>query len=109
MLIVVLYITESFLVLQIRRPNKSLIKAFKEDHNLTLYLVLIALILILLALMYIPYLQVSLKFTIDGIPYTFSLMYLTALDWVVILIISFSCVVSFEGVKYFSRKKGIVF
>ncbi|MFX1275974.1 MAG: cation-translocating P-type ATPase [Promethearchaeota archaeon] len=111
MLMVVLFFCESFLVLQIRRPNKSLIRAFKEDHNTFLYSILLFLFCLLIALMYIPYFQILLKFTSDEEPYiyTFSLMYLTALDWLVCFLISLICIVSFEFVKYFSRRKGIVF
>ncbi len=109
MLMVVLFICESFLILQIRRPNKSVIKAFKEDHNIMIYIIFLVLFSLLLALMYIPYLQVNLTMTLDGKPYTFSLMYLTALDWLVCLIISLFCIISFEIIKYISRRRGIIF
>jgi Ca2+-transporting ATPase len=105
MVMVVLFITESLLVLQIRRPNKSLIRSFKEDKNNMIYLILAFLFLILLALMYIPGAQVTLA----NINWNFCLMYLNALDWVVCIGIAMICIVSFEVVKYFAREKGIVF
>ncbi len=101
MLMVVLFFCESFLVLQIRRPNKSLIQSTKEDSTKFMYLLIGLLFAALLAIMYIPGLQT------DGINFKF--MYLTALDWLVCFLISLICIVTFEIVKWEARKRNISF
>lgn len=105
MLMVTLYFCESFLVLQIRRPNKSLIKSIKEDSTRFMYLLIGFLFFVFLALMYIPGVQVTLAEW--GLNFRF--MFLTAWDWLVCFSISLICIVSFEIVKYFARRTGIFF
>ncbi len=105
MLMVTLFFCESFLIFQIRRPNKNLIKAFKEDSSKTMYIVIGLLFGLFLALMYIPGVQIFLA--LGGINFMF--IYLTALDWLVCFLISLICIISFEIVKYAARKKGISF
>ncbi|MFX1589163.1 MAG: cation transporting ATPase C-terminal domain-containing protein, partial [Promethearchaeota archaeon] len=105
MLMVTLFFCESFLIYQIRRPNKSLIKSIKEDSTKFMYILIGLLFGTFLALMYIPGFQVALASW--GINFMF--MYLTGLDWLVCFLISTICIVSFEIVKYISRKKGIYF
>jgi Ca2+-transporting ATPase len=105
MLMVTLFFCESFLVLQIRRPNKSLIKSIKEDSTRFMYLLIGFLFFVFLALMYIPGVQVTLADW--GLNFRF--MFLTAWDWLVCFLISLICIVSFEFVKYFARRSGIFF
>ena len=105
MLMVTLFFCESFLVLQIRRPNKSLIKSIKEDSTRFMYLLIGFLFAVFLALMYIPGVQVTLADW--GLNFRF--MFLTAFDWLVCFLISLICIVSFEFVKYFARRSGIFF
>ena len=105
MLMVTLFFCESFLVFQIRRPNKSLIKSIKEDSTKFMYLLIGCLFAVFLALMYIPGFQVTLAEW--GLNFRF--MFLTGLDWLVCFLISLICIVSFEIVKYGARKLGIFF
>jgi magnesium-transporting ATPase (P-type) len=105
MLMVTLYFCESFLIFQIRRPNKSLIRSFKEDSSKLMYIIIGLLFGVFLLLMYVPGVQVALA----SVGINFMFMYLTALDWLFCFLISLICIVSFEGVKYFGRKKGLVF
>jgi len=105
MLMAVLFICETMLVLQIRRPNKSLIRSFREDKNNFVYFILVFVFFLLLALMYIPGVQI----TLTNINFNFCLMYLNALDWGVCIAIAMICVISFEIVKFYARKKEIVF
>jgi Ca2+-transporting ATPase len=105
MLMLTLYFCESFLVFQIRRPNKSLIRSLKEDRNKFMFLLIGFLFFILIALLYIPGVQVTLADW--GINFMF--MFLTGLDWLVCFLISLICIVSFEIVKYVARKKNITF
>ncbi|MFX1268440.1 MAG: cation transporting ATPase C-terminal domain-containing protein, partial [Promethearchaeota archaeon] len=99
------FFCESFLVFQIRRPNKSLIKSIKEDSTKFMYLLIGLLFGVFLALMYIPGVQITLASW--GINFMF--MYLTGFDWLVCFLISLICIGGLELVKYFSRKKGIYF
>jgi len=105
MLMVTLYFCESFLIFQIRRPNKNIIKAFKEDSSRFMFLIMGLLFGLFLALMYVPGVQVYLAMI--GINFMF--MYLTAFDWLVCFLISLICIVSFEFVKYIARRKGVTF
>ncbi|MFX1418813.1 MAG: cation-translocating P-type ATPase [Promethearchaeota archaeon] len=105
MLMVTLFFCESFLVFQIRRPNKSLIKSLKEDSNKFMFILIGFLFFILIALLYIPGVQVTLAN--GGINFMF--MFLTGLDWLVCFLISLICIVSFEIVKFIARKKNITF
>jgi magnesium-transporting ATPase (P-type) len=103
MLMVTLYFCETILVLQIRRPNKSLIKCIQEDSNKRMYLILGSLFAVFLVLMYVPGIQVGLA----NLGINFMFMYLTGIDWIVCFLISLITIMSFEGVKYFARKKEI--
>jgi Ca2+-transporting ATPase len=105
MLMVTLFFCESFLIFQIRRPNKSLIKSIREDSTKRMYLIIGFLFAVFLMLMYIPGVQVTLADA--GLNFMF--MYLTGLDWLVSFLISLICVVSFEIVKYAARRFNITF
>ena len=105
MLMVTLFFCESFLVFQIRRPNKSLIKSIKEDSTKFMYILIGLLFGSFLALMYIPGFQIALA----SVGINFNFMYLTGLDWLICFLISLICIISFEIVKYLTRKKEIYF
>lgn len=105
MLMVTLFFCESFLVLQIRRPNKSLIASIKEDSNKFMYILLGFLFIVLICVMYIPGFQI----TLGVIGFNFMLMYLTALDWLICFLVSMICIASFEALKFFLRMKQIIF
>jgi len=105
MLMVTIFFCESFLVFQIRRPNKSLIKSTKEDSTKFMYLLIGLLFGLFLLLMYVPGVQVALA----SVGLNFMFMYLTWLDWLVCFLISLICIVSFEIVKYFARRSEIFF
>ncbi|MHA2036689.1 MAG: cation-translocating P-type ATPase [Promethearchaeota archaeon] len=105
MLMVTLFFCESFLVFQIRRPNKSLIRSLIEDSNRRMYYIIGFLFALFLMLMYIPGVQVTLADW--GINFMF--MYLTGLDWLICFLISLICIVSFEVVKYIARYYEITF
>ncbi|MGV9203062.1 MAG: cation-translocating P-type ATPase [Promethearchaeia archaeon] len=105
MLMTTLFFCESFLVYQIRRPNKDLITQFKEDSSKFMYLLIGFLFFSLLSLMYIPAFQVGLA----SMGINFMFMYLTALDWLVCFAISLITIVGFEVVKYYGRENNLIF
>ena len=105
MLMSTLYICETVLVLQIRRPNKSLLQSIKEDSNKRMYMILGLLYFAYLALMYIPGVQTTLaRWNIN-----FMFMYLNGLDWIICGLISLITILSFEVIKFFARRKDIYF
>ncbi|TXT64166.1 MAG: conserved membrane protein of unknown function [Promethearchaeota archaeon] len=105
MLMITLFFCETFLVFQIRRPNKSLIKSLIEDRNRLMVYITGFLFSVLLLLIYIPGVQITLA----EIGINFMFMYLTWFDWLVCFLISLICIVGFEIVKYSARKKDIIF
>jgi Ca2+-transporting ATPase len=111
MLMVVLFICETFLVLQIRRPNKSLIqtlKGLREDSNPLMYLFLGICWAGLIALMYIPAAQLALAGK-SGTSLNFMFMTLNGVDWLVCLGISMICVIAFDVIKGIAKQRGISF
>lgn len=105
MLMTTLFFCECALALQIRRPNKSLIKSIKDDGNPFMFIVVGALLVIYLAIIYIPGLQVFLaKNNLN-----FQFMVLNIIDWIICILFSSICIGTFELVKMISRKKGIKF
>jgi Ca2+-transporting ATPase len=105
MLMLTLFFCESFLVFQIRRPNKSLIKSIKEDSTKFMYILIGLLFGVFIAIIYIPGFQTALA----SIGINFMFMFLTALDWLICFLISLICIFSFEIVKYYARKHEIFF
>jgi len=105
MLMVTLFFCETFLVFQIRRPNKSLLKSLKEDRNRLMFYITGFLFAIFIMLIYIPGAQTALA----SIGINFMFMFLTWTDWLVCFLISLICIVSFEIVKYYARKNDIIF
>ena len=105
MLMVTLFFCEAFLILQIRRPNKSLIKSLREDWSNRILYLLGILFGLFLAIMYIPGVQVWLA--MNGINFMF--MYLTLLDWIACFGVSLICILGFELAKVIARRRGISF
>jgi Ca2+-transporting ATPase len=105
MLMLTIFFCESILIFQIRRPNKSLLRAIKEDSNIKHYLIVGFMFLILVLLIYIPGFQVMLA----NFGFNFMFVSLNAADWFVSFCISMICVVGFEIVKFAARKKEIIF
>ncbi len=101
-----IFVTEFVMVLQIRRPNKSLWRSLKEDMTLTIIIEAILVFGAILILMYIPGLQITLFE--NGI--FMCLMFLTFQDWVIILGVAFFvCILPFEFLKKKGRENGIHF
>ena len=107
MLMLTLFFCENFLVWQIRRPNKSLLKSLKEDRTKFMIITPLFLFFIFGSLMYIP--DVQLTIADWGPKPNFMFMFLTWMDWLVCFLISLICIVTFEVVKYSARKKNIRF
>ncbi|MHA1777354.1 MAG: hypothetical protein DRO88_00265 [Promethearchaeia archaeon] len=101
MLMVVLFLCETFLALQIRRPNKSLWKSIKQDLTKTVILVISLLYGLFLFILYMPGFQIWLI----NQRVALNFVALNIVDWMVCIVISFTlCILPFEGVKYFYRR-----
>ncbi len=105
MLMVTLFFCETFLVFQIRRPNKSLIRSLIEDSTRLMVIITVSLFFILILIMYVPFVQIGLA----SIEVAFNFIFLTGLDWLICFLISLICIISFEAIKYYARFKGIKF
>jgi Ca2+-transporting ATPase len=105
MLMVTLFFCETFLVFQIRRPNKSLVKSMKEDRNKLMFIITGFLFLLFLLLIYTPGVQTTLA----SLGFNFMFMFLQPLDWIICFLISLITIICFEIVKYLARKRNIVF
>ena len=106
MLMCTLFICESVLVFQIRRPNKSLIKSLIEDRNKFMFILIGFVFFIFLAVLYIPGVQIFLA---QELGINFMFMYLTGFDWLVCFLISLICIAGFEIVKFVVRKMDVKF
>ena len=114
MLMAVLFVCETFLVFQIRRPNKTLLETFREkDFNIIMLFLIGLTWFAFLALMYIPATQVVMANWAQEselwASFNFKFMYLTGLDWLVVFAISAICVVGLEFAKYYANQQGITF
>lgn len=106
MLMTVLFLCETFLALQIRRPNKSLWKSFKQDLTKTVVVVISLLFGLFLLILYLPRFQIWL--INQNVALNF--MALNIIDWLVCILLSFGlCILPFEGVKWLYRRKEIIF
>ncbi|MFX0020809.1 MAG: cation-translocating P-type ATPase [Candidatus Hermodarchaeota archaeon] len=106
MLMCTLFICESMLVFQIRRPNKSLIKSLIEDRNKFMFILIGFVFFIFISVLYIPGVQIFLA---QELGINFMFMYLTGIDWLVCFLISLICIAGFEIVKFITRKMDIKF
>ncbi|MHA2364357.1 MAG: cation-translocating P-type ATPase [Candidatus Hodarchaeales archaeon] len=105
MLLTVLYIAESLFVLSIRRIDKSLIEAIKEDSFWFTYLCVFSMPVLHFLLMYLPFLQDLIGY--GGI--TIDLIFLDPLDWLICIIAGLLPIVSLELYKANIRKQGKYF
>ncbi|MHA2397258.1 MAG: cation-translocating P-type ATPase [Promethearchaeota archaeon] len=106
MLMVTLFFCESFLIFQIRRPNKSLIRSLIEDSNKRMYLIIGLLFALFIMLIYIPGVQLFLA---EEIGFNFMFVFLNGLDWLICFLVALICIISFEIVKFVARRYGITF
>ncbi|MHA1519026.1 MAG: cation-translocating P-type ATPase [Promethearchaeota archaeon] len=106
MLMTTLFLCETALALQIRRPNKSLWKSLVEDRSPLIYLVVGGLFSIYLAILYIPGLQLWLV----AQRIAFNFVRLNFVDWCLCVGIALGvCILPFEAVKAHCRSKNILF
>lgn len=98
----ILYLAIPMIILSIRRIDKSLLKAIKEDSWWVTYVFVFSIIPIHLALMYIPAIQsllVSFGVHLDIIALSLN-------DWILCLVAALIPLAVLEAAKWFNRLKG---
>ncbi len=106
MLVMVLVITESLVVFNLRRLNKGIIRSLKEDWNWTVFVLIIVVPLGHILVMYITHLQSLLSdivhFSLDYVP-------LSILDWGILVIAIIFPLLAIEITKALMRKRKAFF
>ncbi|MFX0085892.1 MAG: cation-translocating P-type ATPase [Candidatus Hodarchaeota archaeon] len=98
----ILYLTIPLVILSIRRIDKSLLAAIKEDSWWMTYLLVFSIIPIHLALMYIPAIQTFLaSFNVD-----LDVIALSIDDWILCIIAASIPIIALESAKWYNRYKG---
>jgi len=106
MAIVTIVFVESFMVLAVRRINMSIIQSNKaEDFSLRTYIFIGMVIFGTVGLIYTPLVQLA----VIDIGIVFEFMWLTWLDWVLIIMACLPSVIGIELFKWSKRRKGITF
>ena len=106
MAIVTIVLVESLMVLSIRRINMSIVQSNKaEDRSARTYIFVGMVIFGTIGLIYTPLVQLA----VVDIGIVFEFMWLTWLDWVLIIIACIPSVVGVEFYKWNKRKNGITF
>jgi Ca2+-transporting ATPase len=97
----ILYLTIPLIVLSIRRIDKSLIRAIREDSYWVTYVLAFGALPIHLILMYFPFIQSLVTGIID-----IDVIALSLSDWSICLIGAFIPVLVIETAKWINRTKG---
>jgi Ca2+-transporting ATPase len=102
MFVTVLVIAESFVVLSLRRLNKSVFRTFKEDRKLIVFVLVFIVPLLHILLMYIEPLQVLAGKIFPFLP---EFLPLGIVDWLVVLVAVFIPLATLETYKYIIRRR----
>jgi Ca2+-transporting ATPase len=102
MFVTVLVITESLVVLSLRRLNKSIFRSFKEDRKWIVYILVFSVPILHILLMYIKPLQILAA---KIFPFPPEFLPLGILDWLVILVAVIIPLATLEMYKYFIRRR----
>lgn len=108
MFMTTLYIVETFFIWTIRRPNKSLIKSFKEEFSVILFIISILTIsLHVLVIMFSFSLNNSINNTL-GLNFQLNFMFLSATDWLICIGLALPGLFGIEILKFYARKNNII-
>ncbi|MFX1317595.1 MAG: cation-translocating P-type ATPase [Promethearchaeota archaeon] len=105
MTICVLVITESLMMISIRRINRSALQSIRDESYWFIYLMLAFVFLMVLVVMYSPLINEVLA----GIGINFYFVPLTTLDWLVVIALAVPAVVGMEVIKWAARHREIHF
>lgn len=102
MFVTVLVITESLVVLSLRRLNKSVFRSFKEDRKWIVFILVFSVPILHILLMYIKPLQILAAKIFPFLP---EFLPLGIFDWLVILVAVTIPLATLETYKYFIRRR----
>ncbi|MEJ2248706.1 MAG: cation-translocating P-type ATPase [Candidatus Lokiarchaeota archaeon] len=109
MFITTIYILETNFIWSFRRPNKSIIKSFKEEVSRTLLGVCIfTLSLHILVIMF----SYGFNYAINdvlGLNFQLNFMFLSLTDWLICVLFALPGIFGIEIFKFYARKKHIYF
>jgi magnesium-transporting ATPase (P-type) len=109
MFITTLYIMETNFIWTFRRPNKSLLKSFREELNKSL--LYICLFTLTLHILFICFSYSVNHYINDLSPFNFQInfMFLSATDWLLCLLFAIPGIFGIEFYKYIARKQNVFF
>ncbi|MFX1317454.1 MAG: cation-translocating P-type ATPase, partial [Promethearchaeota archaeon] len=109
MFITTLYIVETNFIWAFRRPNKPVIKTFKEELSATVLIV--CLFTLGLHILHICFsYQVNHYINeVSGLNFQINFMFLSGLDWLICVLFALPGIFGIEIIKYFARNKNINF
>lgn len=109
MFITTLYIVETMFIWTFRRPNKSVVKSFKEELSVKLLVIcLITLSLHVLIIFFSYQFNLAINETL-GLNFQLNYMFLSATDWLICILLALPGIIGIEIFKYYMRKHNRVF
>jgi hypothetical protein len=109
MFITTLYIAETNFIWAFRRPNKSILKTFKEELSITVLLVCVSTLGLHILHICFSY-QVNYYINdVSGLNFQINFMFLSGLDWLICVLFALPGIVGIELIKYRARNKNINF
>ncbi|MHA1491275.1 MAG: cation-translocating P-type ATPase [Promethearchaeota archaeon] len=109
MFISTLYILETMFIWTFRRPNKSLVKSFKEELSIPLLVICsftLALHVLHICFSYSVNYYVNVVF---GLDFQINFMFLSGLDWAICIVLALPGLFGIEIFKFYARKRKILF
>lgn len=109
MFITTLYLVETTFIWSIRRPNKSLLKSFKEEFSLSLFV--ICLFTLALHVLFVIFSQTVNYYINDvfGLNLQINFLFLSGIDWIFCILLALPGIIGIEIFKYVGRSRGVVY
>ncbi len=104
MFVTVLVISESLVVLNLRRLNKSIFKSLKEDWKWLVIILVIVVPIIHVIIMYVTPIQTFIE-NIMGTDFSPQFMPLSGLDWLILIVAISLPLIAIELYKFLIRRK----
>ncbi len=109
MFITTIFIVETNFIWTFRRPNKSLLRSFKEEFSLSL--LVICLFTLLLHFLFITFSYLVNHYVNDvfGLDLQINFMFLSGTDWILCILFALPGIIGIEIMKYLARERNIQF
>ena len=110
MFMTTLYIVETTFIWTFRRPNQSIIKSIKEDDfGITLFLICLITLSLHVSIIVFSYAVNNTLNNTLGLNFQLNFMFLSALDWLICILLAMPGLIGIEIYKFYARKREIVF